>query len=300
MKKIFCLSLSVFIFSFNLMAQDFDPASVEVKSTKVRDGIYMITGRGGNIGVSTGSDGVFIIDDQYAPLHEKIVGEIRKLSTKPIRFVVNTHWHGDHTGGNELMGKKGIEIVAHENVRKRMSVRNVMKALNRDVPPSPEVALPTVTFPNRMTIHLNGEEAEIVHFHAAHTDGDSVIHFKKSNVIHAGDIFFNGFYPFIDVDSGGSLKGIIMAVRGILGLADKDTKIIPGHGPLATKKDMEAYLKMLTTASLNIAKLVKDGKSVEQVVEADPLKKLNPKWGNGFMKPEVFTRISYRSLKGKN
>lgn len=271
---------------------------VRITNQKVRGTVYMLQGSGGNIGVSAGSDGVFLIDDQFAPLHDKIVAEIRKnISKKTIRFVINTHWHGDHTGGNELFGKKGVDIIAHENVRKRMSVRNIMKVIGRDTPPSPKGALPTVTFPNRMTLHLNGDEAEIIHFKNAHTDGDAIIHFKKANVIHMGDIFFNGFYPFIDVDSGGSLEGITAAVRGVLKLANNKTLIIPGHGPLATKVDLEVYLKMLTQVNLNIAKLVKDGKSEEEVLQAEPLKPLDEKWGNGFMNPETFTRIAYRSLK---
>ena len=286
---------SIFLFTSTGLAQDF--SKVSIKTTKVSKNLYMLEGKGGNIGAVAGKEGVYIIDDQFAPLYDKITAALKKLSDQPVKFVINTHWHGDHTGGNEKFGKSGSVIVAHENVRKRMSKKNFTKIFNRETPAAAKAALPVVTFPDKMSIHLNGVEAKIMHFKNAHTDGDSVIYFPSLNAFHTGDIFFNGFYPYIDVDAGGSLKGIIAAVTKILSMSNSRTKIIPGHGPLASKKDLEIYLKMLTQVNSKMAKLVKDGKTVEQIVEMKPLSSLDEKWGKGFMKPEVFTKLTYQSLK---
>lgn len=289
------LILSIILWSTTSNARDF--SKVEIKTTKLSKNIYMLSGAGGNIGVSAGKNGVYIIDDQFAPLHDKIVKAIKKISKKPLKFVINTHWHWDHTGGNEKFGKSDVVIVAHENVRKRMSVDNFNKVFKKKVPAANEVSLPKITFPDSMTFHLNGEEAKITHFPNAHTDGDAIIHFKKSNIIHTGDLFFNGFYPFIDVDSHGSITGVINALEKIYKLANKRTKIIPGHGALATKADLLRTLEMLKEVKKSIAPLIASGKSIDEIVKMNPLKKLNKQWGNGFLKPEVFTKIVVNSLK---
>jgi glyoxylase-like metal-dependent hydrolase (beta-lactamase superfamily II) len=208
-------------------AQDFE--SVEIKTTRVASGIYMLEGRGGNLGVSIGSDGAFLIDDQFAPLTEKILAAIRKLSGAPIRFVLNTHWHGDHTGGNENLGKAGALIVAHENVRERMSVEQFIEAFGRRVDPSPPGALPVVTFTDAVTFHLNGDEIHAFHVPPAHTDGDSIVHFRIANVVHTGDTYFNGRYPFIDLSTGGTIDGVIAAADRLLELCDTETRIIPSR-----------------------------------------------------------------------
>lgn len=282
-------------FSLNLFAQDFD--KVEIKSFRVTKNIHMLQGAGGNIGVSVGKDGAYLIDDQYAPLNEKIVAAVRKLTDGPIRFVVNTHWHGDHTGGNELLAQGGTNVVAHDNVRKRLASDQKNKLFDRETKASPVAALPVITFPERMTLHLNGEEAQLIHVQRAHTDGDSLVFFPKSNVIHTGDIFFNGSYPFIDLDSGGSLAGMIAAIRKVLAMANNNTKLIPGHGPLATKKDLQASLEMLLTTSSMVEALVKKGKSEKEILAMNPLAKFDKKWGQFFLNTETYTKMLVRLVR---
>jgi glyoxylase-like metal-dependent hydrolase (beta-lactamase superfamily II) len=292
------LVLAVTVVAFAPLQQEgFD--KVEVVSTKVTDGVYMLTGRGGNIGVSVGPDGVFLIDDQYAPLTDKIRAAVKTLSDGPIRFVLNTHWHGDHTGGNENFGASDVVIVAHENVRKRMSVEQFIEAFGSKVPASPKAALPVVTFTDAVTFHLNGDDIRSFHVAPAHTDGDAVVQFAKANVVHMGDCFFNGMYPFIDLSSGGSLEGMIAAADTVLGRVDAGAKIIPGHGPLADKAALQSYRDMLVGVRDRVKPLVMAGKTLEEVKAAQPTKAFDEKWGQGFMKAEVFLGIVYKSLKGK-
>lgn len=275
-------------------AQD-DWESVQIEAVSVREGLYMLTGRGGNIGLSVGSDGTFLVDDQYAPLTEKIVAAIKKITPSPVRFLVNIHWHGDHTGGNENFGKAGSIVVAHRNVRERMSVEQVRKILRTDpTPASPADALPRITFTEEVTFHWNGDAIRAFHVPKAHTDGDVIIHFEKADVFHTGDAIVNGRYPFIDVDTGGNLNGIIAAADKVLALAKPTTKIIPGHGALATPDDVRAYRDMLVAARDRIQKLVDQGKSAEEVVAAKPTSDLDAKWG---AQSERFVRGAYHSLR---
>src|SRR5712672_2616409 len=209
------------------------PASfdkVEIKTTKITDTIYMLEGEGGNIGVSAGEDGVVLIDDQYAPLTPKILDAVKAISDKPVRFLMNTHWHGDHIGGNENLGNAGVVIIAHDNVYKRMSVGGAITALKQNYAPAPRAALPVVTFNQTATFRLNGDDITSTHLPPAHTDGDSFVRFAKANVIHTGDVFAAYRYPFIDPESGGSVKGVLRAIDQMLPLMDDNTKLIPGHG----------------------------------------------------------------------
>jgi glyoxylase-like metal-dependent hydrolase (beta-lactamase superfamily II) len=274
-----------------------DLADVRIETVHAGEGVYMLSGRGGNIGLAVGPDGAFLVDDQYAPLTPRILAAVGALTDRPIRFVVNTHWHGDHTGGNENMGKAGALLVAHENVRRRMSVEQFSAAFQRKTPPSPEGALPVVTFTESVTFHWNGDEIRAFHVDPAHTDGDAIIHLVKADVIHMGDVFFNGMYPFIDTESGGRIDGMIAAADRVLALAGEKTRLIPGHGPLGTKADLKAYRDVLATARDRIAKLKAAGKTRDEVVAAKPTAEFDAKWGGGFMKPEVWTGIVYDSLK---
>jgi glyoxylase-like metal-dependent hydrolase (beta-lactamase superfamily II) len=277
-----------------LAQQDF--SQVEIKTTKVAEGLYMLEGAGGNIGVSVGEDGVFLIDDQYAPLTDKIVAAVRQIDDGPVRFVLNTHWHSDHTGGNENLGNAGALIVAHDNVRQRMSVEQFFTAWDRKVPPSPAGALPVVTFSETVTFHINGDEILAFHVDPAHTDGDSIVYLRKANVLHMGDILFNGTFPFIDVDAGGSIRGMIAACDRALELADGATKIIAGHGPMADRKDLEAYRAMLQGVVDAVAPLVEQGKSLEEIKEADPLAPFSETWASEFIDSEAMLAVVYRDL----
>ncbi|MBQ0720608.1 MAG: MBL fold metallo-hydrolase [Gammaproteobacteria bacterium] len=270
--------------------------SVEVKAIPVSEGIYMLMGEGGNIGVSIGEDGTFAIDDQYAQMSAKISAAIKELSGDVPKFLVNTHWHGDHAGGNENFGKQGAIIVAHENVRDSLKVEKSIKLFNMHKPPSPKEALPVVTFQREMSLHLNGDDIRLVHVANAHTDGDAIVHFTGANVIHAGDTFFNGFYPFIDVDSGGGIAGMIAACDVVLALANDNTKIMPGHGPLANKADLLAFRNMLAQAQANIQALIDGGKTEAEVVAAKPLAKLDKEWGDGFLPSDVWVKIVYSGM----
>jgi cyclase len=288
--------LCLFLLSLTqLHAQERDFSEIQITSEKITDNIYMLQGSGGNIGVFVGDDGVFMIDDQFAPLTEKILAAIKKISSMPVQYLVNTHWHGDHTGGNENLGKQGVLIAAHDNVYKRMSTEQ--GGGDRIVPPSPKIAQPVITFDKDMTFNINGEEITMTHVSDAHTDGDSLVHFNKANVIHAGDTFFAGAYPFIDNNSGGTIDGIISAAETLLEMADNNTRIIPGHGPVSSKKDLRAYYKVLVTARDRISRLKRDGKTLDDVKAAKPMADYDDTLGKGFINPETFLTLVYNTIK---
>ncbi len=276
-------------------AQGPDFEKVQIKTEKVAEGIWVLAGAGGNIGVSAGADGVFLIDDEWAPMTPKVKAAIAALSDRPLRFILNTHWHPDHTGGNKDLGEAGALIVAHDNVRLRMSTDQFIEALGMKFPPSPARALPVVTFNDAVTLHLNGDDVEAFHVPPAHTDGDAIVHFRRAGVIHMGDIFFNGMYPFVDLTSGGSFEGFIAAADRALALGE-GTRIIPGHGPVGTRADLRAYRDMLVTVRDRVKRLVQAGKTPAEVVAAHPLADLDAKWGQGFMKPDQFVEIVAKSL----
>ncbi|WP_295799397.1 MBL fold metallo-hydrolase [uncultured Microbulbifer sp.] len=273
-----------------------DFSKVEIQSQQVADNLYMLTGAGGNIALFAGDDGAFMVDDQFAPLSDKILAAVKNITDQPLRFVVNTHWHGDHTGGNENMGNTGALIVAHENVRKRMSTEQFTKLWNRTTPPAPAGALPVITFTDATTFHWNGDDVRVQHVDPAHTDGDSIIIFKKANVIHMGDTFFNGSYPYVDLSAGGSIDGVIDNASRVLKLADDKTRIIPGHGPLSDKKGLQQYHDLMVRLRNKIKTLVDAGNTREQVIAARPTREFDEHYGQGFMKPDIWTGIVYDSL----
>lgn len=275
-------------------AQNFD--DVELETTAVAGSVHAIYGRGGNIGVSAGSDGVFLIDDQFAPLSDKIKAEVAALGAGEVRFIVNTHWHFDHTGGNEIFSGDGALIVAHHNVRERMSVDQFIEAFDREVPASPESALPVVTFDDGVTFHLNDDEIRVIHVPEAHTDGDAIVHFVKANVIHAGDTVWTSGYPFIDVGSGGGIDGVIAAADLMLENSDSETRVIPGHGRITDRAGLQGYRDMLAAVASSIRKLIADGKSLEEIQAAKPTAAFDAKWGNGSFKPDRWVAMVYADV----
>lgn len=273
--------------------QDF--SAVQIKVTPVAGAVHMLEGAGGNIGVSVGDDGIVIIDDQYAPLAPKIKAALASISSAPVRFVVNTHYHGDHTGGNEFFGESA-PIVAHENVRKRLVAG--LDAPGMKIPPAPEGALPVVTFNDRVTIHLNGEDLRALHVPHAHTDGDAVIFFSKSNVVHMGDLFFNGRFPFVDIDGGGSVKGLIDGVEMVIPKIPAGAKIIAGHGPLGTVADLKAYADALRGMMAAVEAGLSAGKTAAQLKEEKVLDKWSS-WSWNFIPADRFIDILVRDIQGR-
>lgn len=289
------LALLLSFFALPALAQDF--SKVEIRTEKLSDTVYMLVGAGGNLGLSVGEDAVFLVDDQFAPLTPKIEAAIAKITAKPVKFVLNTHWHGDHTGGNENLGKAGALIVAHENVRKRMSVENFIEFLGMKTQPDPRIALPVVTFTTDVTFHLNGDEIFAQHAPRAHTDGDAIVHFRKSDVVHMGDIMFNKLYPFIDTSTGGTVEGVIAATDRTLKEVSERTRIIPGHGPLANRADLQAYRDMLVTISGRIRDQLRARRTLEQVQASKPTADFDAAWGQGFLKPDKFVEMLYRNME---
>jgi len=274
--------------------QNFD--TVQVRSQKVAEGVYMLTGAGGNIGLGVGDDAAFVVDDQYAPLTPKILAAIAQLTNKPVKFVVNTHWHGDHAGGNEHMGQAGALLVAQDNVRRRLSTQQVLAFFKDTVPPSPAGALPVITFSDTITFHLNGDDVQAFHVAHAHTDGDAFIVWRKADVVHAGDVFVTYGFPFIDLDSGGSIDGMIAGCDVLLTLGDENVKIIPGHGPVSDRAAVREYRAMLMTIRDRVSQQKNAGRTLAQTQATHPTSQFDAKWGGGFIKPDQFVELVYRSL----
>ena len=276
-------------------AQQQDFGKVQIKVTKVAGAVYMLEGSGGNIGVSVGDDGIVVIDDQFAPLAEKIQAALKGITDKPVLFIINTHWHFDHTGGNAYFRKQG-PIIAQENVRERMEKGGTI--LGMDVKPSKPEELPIITFNDRLTVHVNGEDIRAIHFPHGHTDGDSIIFFPKSKVVHMGDDFVTYGFPFVDLESGGSVKGTIAACEKVIATVAPDVKVIPGHGKLSTVEDLKPYVAMLKETSARVEKGVREGKTLEQL-KGEKVLAGYEKWSGEFITTDKFIETLYNEFTGR-
>jgi glyoxylase-like metal-dependent hydrolase (beta-lactamase superfamily II) len=274
-----------------------DWSKVEIKVHKVNGNVYMLQGVGGNIGVSVGPDGILIVDDQYAPLADKIKAALKTLGEGKLKFVLNTHWHGDHTGGNVAFGPEA-PVIAHDNVRKRLATAQKSEVFKSTTPASPKEALPVITFGHSVTIHFNGEEIRAIHFPTGHTDGDSIIFFTASNVVHMGDHFFAGRFPFVDLDSGGNVEGFTKNVGDVIAKLPAGVKIIPGHGPLSTPDDLKLFHRMLLETTDIVRKKMASGKTLEQI-KTEGLPDEWKSWGTGFIKTDLWIETIHRSLSRK-
>jgi glyoxylase-like metal-dependent hydrolase (beta-lactamase superfamily II) len=292
--------LAVFILCFGVettCAQDW--SKVEIKVTKVAGNVYMLEGSGGNIGVSVGPDGILIVDDQFAPLADKIKAALKTLGEGKLKFVLNTHYHGDHTGGNVVFGPDA-PIIAQTNVRKRLSEEQKSKFFNRTTPASPKEALPVIAFDQAVSVFFNGEEIKVIHFPHGHTDGDSVIFFTGSNVVHMGDDFFNGRFPVVDLEAGGDVEGLTNNLGGIVERLSKvpGVKIIPGHGPLSDVEGLRSFHRMLVETTEIVRKRMAAGKTLDQI-KAEGLPEEWKSWGTGFINTGRWLELVYNSLSAK-
>jgi cyclase len=279
------------------------PASAEeappLEVHDLGEGLAMLAGRGGNIGVLVGPDGALVVDDQFAPVTPQIEAAVAGLGSRSIRFVLNTHWHGDHTGGNENLARGGAVVVAHENVRARMSQDQWNPLRETTTKASPPAALPIITFAEGIRFHLNGQVVDVLHVDPAHTDGDAIVVFRGANVLHLGDTYFNGLYPYIDLPSGGSVDGVIAAAERALALCDDETRIIPGHGALSNAVELRAYRDMLVAVRRAVVQSIEQGRSADEIVASNPTAAWDEKLGGGFLSPESFVRIVHASLAQK-
>jgi len=281
-------------------AQDNDPSKVRLVTSQVAGGISMIEGvdgfAGGNVAVSVGDDGVFIVDDELEQMSPKLVAALAQISKKPVRFVLNTHWHGDHSGGNVTFGQAGAVILAHDNVRQRLSAAQLEQKAKAAPPTKPGAGLPVVTFAENVTLHLNGDTVHVFHVPPAHTDGDVVVHFTKANVIHTGDLFLSRGYPFVDLGSGGNFEGFIGAADAVLAAANASTRIIPGHGPVVGRAEVAVWRGVLDSIRQRVRKLIAEGKTLEQAVAAKPTADLDAKVGGNFITPDRIVEAAYKSM----
>ena len=291
--KICLLFLFLTVWLSSLHSQDF--SKVQIRTTNAGENVYMLTGAGGNIGVSSGPDGILLIDSQFAQLHDKIKSALAAIAPGPVRFLLNTNWHYDHVSGNEPFANEGAVIIAHENSRPRMITEQTHADLGITIPPYPAAALPQVTCSDSVTIHFNGDEIRVIHIPAAHSDADLLFHFQKANVIHTGDLVFSGFYPYIDVAHGGSINGMIQAAERILGMSDVHTLLIPGHGPMLKRSDLERFHGMLLQVRDRVAALLKEGKSEQEILAAKPTADLDALW-QGSIPAAQFITLVYDSL----
>jgi cyclase len=268
----------------------------EFRVQQVRPGLNVLMSQGGNVAVWSGAEGVVLVDDSIASLTPQLLEAVGRISRAPIRFVVNTHWHPDHTGGNEALARAGATVIAHESVRERLSEPQFFEEYDARVPAAPAAALPVITFAESLAIHLDGDRLNVVHVAGANTDGDVIVRWQDADVVHLGDLFYNGGYPFIDVANGGSLAGIVAALEATLARSDAQTVVIPGHGPVATRADLAAYRDMLVAVGRKVREGVEAGQSLEEVLASRPTADFDERYAKGAVNPEKFVRTLYRDL----
>jgi cyclase len=308
-KSIVCMSyfsigllLSLLLILTTIIVNDVNAQfeNVTINTIKLTDSIYMLEGSGGNIIVSVGQDGVFMVDDQFAPLTEKIKEAILKITDQPVKFVINTHLHPDHVGGNENLGELGAIIVSHDNVRKRLSTEQFSEFFKRTIPSMPEKGLPIVTFSDNMTAYQNGDEIKIIHVDNGHTDGDSIVYFTKNNVIHVGDDFNDKSYPFIDISSGGSIDGLISSLETISSIINDETKVVSGHSEISNKTKVNEFTNMLKDVRENVNQMIESGKSLEEIIASQPTSKYDEiYYDHTRFQPEDLITFIYQSLTKK-
>lgn len=295
-KRFFCL-IFLAIFGIFSVASSQDFSKVEIKTVKLTENVYMLVGAGGNIGLSVGEDGVLLIDSQFSQIKEKIKTAITELNQGPVRFLLNTNWHYDHSLGNEAWAQEGAVIITHKNTRERMLSEWTAPELDPDlkIPPFPKAALPVITITESMTMYFNGDKVEVTHFPHAHSDGDLAFYFTKANVIHTGDLYFSGGFPFINITSGGSIDGMIQSADSVIKMINNETKVIPGHGPLSNRAKLQAYRDMLAKAKERIDKLIKSGKTLEETIAAKPTEGLYS-GGESSFPADAFIKVVYMEL----
>lgn len=290
------LALVLSVAALSAAAQMPSAEEAEVTIVPLTENLHVLMGIGGNIALSSGPDGAFIVDDDLKPMAAKIKAAIAEVTPEPVRMIFNTHWHFDHSGGNEYFAGEGAIIVAHDNVRERMNSTQFSAFFNTETPASPAAALPVITFDNTATFHLNQQTIKAMHVQPAHTDGDSILIFTEANVVHLGDVFFNGMYPFIDINGGGSLTGMLAAIEDIVPLLNAETRIIPGHGPVGTLEDLKAYRSMLALVSARVQILINEGKTKEEVIALRPTVNFDAEWAWDILSGEKWVGLIYDSL----
>lgn len=291
------LSLTAALLIAGPAAAQTDWDARKITSIDLGLGIHALYGGGGTIGISVGEDGVFMVDDQYEQVSAKVIHAVREISDKPIKVLLNTHWHSDHVGSNEAIAETGTVIIAHDNIRTRMSTDQVMEALGREVPASPQAALPVITFDDSVTLHFNGNDVAVVHVANAHTDGDSIVYFRQANVLHMGDVFFNGLLPFVDVGSGGSLRGLVAGLGKGLSFADENTKVIAGHGPMGTTADLRRNYEELGALADYLQKMIDDGQSDAAIIASKPLANIAPDMAPSFLGNELALTLILQEMR---
>ena len=278
-----------------LSAEDHHAETKSFTTTPIKENIMMLSGKGGNIGLLTGAQGILLIDDDYKDMTPALIKVLQPFGgVGKLKYIINTHWHGDHTQGNLELGQHAT-IVAHDNVRARLLNAQEIKLFNMKSEPYPEIALPSVTYKTQMHLHMNNEDVELVHFSNGHTDGDSVVFFKNVNVIHTGDHFFNGFFPFVDVEHGGDVLGMAENITQLITMINDDTVIMPGHGPIGNKTDLIAFRDMLVGTAAEVQKMIDKGATISLAKKKGVSKKW-AEWTDGFLTNEVWTGIVYQSL----